>query len=47
MSHDSMGCVKLLNWDLLRIVNIIENFRFHIRRRVRESVYPILESADM
>ena len=41
MAHDSMGCIKLLNRDLLRTVNIIENFRFHhveARRRVRESV---------
>ena len=29
MSHDSMGYTKLLNRDLLRSVNIKENFRFH------------------
>ena len=41
MAHDSIGCIKLLNRDLLHTVNIIENFGFHhvgLRRRVRESV---------
>ena len=39
MAHDSMGYMKLLNRDLLRTVNITENFRFHnvgVQRRVRE-----------
>ena len=26
MAHDSMGCMKLLNQDLLHTVNIVENF---------------------
>ena len=50
MSHNSMGCIKLLNQDLLCTVNILENFRFHnvgVQRRVRESVCPILELADI
>ena len=28
MAHDSMGCVKLLNRDLLHTVNITENLDF-------------------
>ena len=50
MAHDSIGCIKLLNRDLLHTVNITENFRFHyigVRRRVREGVWTILESADI
>ena len=50
MAHDSIGCIKLLNRDQLHTVNITENFGFHhvgVRRQVRESVWIILETADI